>query len=70
MDNVTAWALLKAKDIIDCEGSALISCSQKLRIQELEADTTLLAMAISEALVEAFSLGALTNQAALADHKT
>ena len=62
MDNVTGWALSKAKDIIDCEGSALISCSQKLRIQDIEADTTLLALAISVALVEAFALGA---QAAL-----
>ena len=58
MDNVTVWALSRAKDIIDCEGSALISCSQQLRIQDIEADTTLLALAISEALVEAFALGA------------
>jgi hypothetical protein len=57
MDNITAWALLKAKDIVDCEGSALVSSTSRLRIQDMEADTTLLAMAISEALVEAFALG-------------
>jgi hypothetical protein len=58
MEDATAWALLKAKDIVDCEGSALVTSTSRLRIQDLEADTTLLAMAISEALVEAFTLGA------------
>ncbi len=64
MDNVTAWALLKAKDIVDCEGSALVTSTSRLRIQDIEADTTLLAMAISEALVEAFSLGAQVHEKA------
>ncbi len=61
MDNVTAWALLKARDIVDREGSALVSSTRQLRIHELEADTTLLAVAISEALVEAYSLDALAS---------
>ncbi len=64
MDNVIAWALLKARDIVDCEGSALVTCVQRFSIQDLEADTTLLAMAISEALLEAYSLGAQVRETA------
>jgi hypothetical protein len=64
MENVTAWALLKAKDLVDCEASALVTSTSRLRIQDIEADTTLLAMAISEALVEAFSLGAAAREKA------
>ncbi len=59
MDKVTAWALSKAQDIVECEGSALTTCVQTLNISELEADATLLTMAISDALLEAYSLGAL-----------
>jgi hypothetical protein len=57
MKDPTVWALAKAREILDCEGAALVTCVQKLQVYELEAETTLLAVAISEALLEAFSLG-------------
>ncbi|MBU1333239.1 MAG: hypothetical protein KJ944_17835 [Alphaproteobacteria bacterium] len=57
MQNLTAWALAKAQDIVECEGSALVTCAHQLQIFEIEAESTLLAVAISDALLEAFSLG-------------
>ena len=57
MQNPTAWALAKAQDIVECEGAALVTCAHQLQISQIEADSTLLAVAISEALLEAFSLG-------------
>lgn len=57
MQNLTAWALAKAQDIVECEGSALATCAQHVRIVQIEADSTLLAVAISDALLEAFSFG-------------
>jgi hypothetical protein len=69
MDNVTAWALSKAQDIVECEGSALTTCVRTLNINDLEADTTLLAMAISDALLEAYSLGALAPNNAPGGHE-
>lgn len=57
MQNLTAWALAKAQDIVECEGSALVTCAHQLQIFEIEAESTLLAVAISEALLEAFSMG-------------
>ena len=57
MDDLTVWALVKAREIVECEGSALVTCSHELQIHEIEAESTLLAVAISEALLEAFSLG-------------
>jgi hypothetical protein len=35
----------------------LVTCAHELQIREIEAESTLLAMAISEALLEAFALG-------------
>lgn len=58
MKDLTGWALDKAREIVDCEGAALVTRVQKLQVYELEAETTLLAVAISEALLEAFALGA------------
>jgi hypothetical protein len=58
MDDQTAWALATAREIVECEGSALITCMQLLKIYEIEAESTLLTVAISEALLEAFSRGA------------
>jgi hypothetical protein len=57
MVNLTAWALARAQDIVECEGSALVTCAHQLKIYEIEAESTLLAVAISEALLEAISLG-------------
>lgn len=57
MDDVTVWALSKAKEIVECEGSALVTCAHQLKIQQIEAESTLLTVAISEALLEAFTIG-------------
>jgi hypothetical protein len=57
MDDMTVWALVKAREIVECEGSALVTCAHELQIHEIEAESTLLAVAISEALMEAFSIG-------------
>ena len=62
MEDPTAWALAKAQDIVDCEGAALISCLHRLRIAEVEVENTLLAIAILEALLEAFALGRSTSE--------
>lgn len=57
MENLTVWALARAQEIVECEGSALVICAHQLQIQEIEAESTLLAVAISDALLEAFALG-------------
>ena len=60
MKDLTAWALVKAKEIVECEGAALVTCAHQLQIHEIEAESTLLAVAISQALLEAFALGKLS----------
>lgn len=64
MQNLTAWALAKAQDIVECEGSALTGCAQHVRISQIETESTLLAVAISDALLEAFSFGVASAEAA------
>lgn len=65
MQNLTAWALAKAQDIVECEGAALVTCAHELEIFQIEAESTLLAVAISEALLEAFSIGVAFAEAEL-----
>jgi hypothetical protein len=57
MEQVTQWAIERAREIVECEGTALVLSADKLKIYEIEAESTLLAVAISQALLEAFSMG-------------
>ena len=57
MQDLTGWALAKARELVECEGSALIGHGGSLQLKEIEARSTLLTVAISDALLEAFAKG-------------
>jgi hypothetical protein len=53
----TLWALAKANEIVAYEGSADEQPSAEVPLSEVESDRTLLIVAVSQALMEAYSLG-------------
>ncbi|WP_127752686.1 hypothetical protein [Devosia sp. 1566] len=53
----TLWALAKANEIVDYEGAAEKRPPDEISLAEIESDRTLLLMAISDALMEAYSMG-------------
>lgn len=53
----TLWALAKANEIVDCEGSTDKLPPEEVPLSEAESGRTLLIVAISQALMEAHSLG-------------
>lgn len=57
VDKVTLWVTDRAREIVKCEGTALVASAEKLKIYEIEAESTLLTVAISQALPEAFFMG-------------
>ncbi len=57
VNKVTLWAADRAQEIAECEGAALVVSAEKLKIWEIEAESTLLTVAVSQALLKAFSMG-------------
>lgn len=61
-DEFRSWALTRAREIVQREGSELALAARELDIDRITADSTLLGAAIAKALIEAYETGAASNK--------